>query len=139
MSNKPNLSTFYSQTLPTPENISRLYESSKDPNTFNDKNSFITFSNDIFGMLAHFNLTSFYNTDRDKWEKRIDPEDFRDFRATLTFFKVLRYDKESNEFLFNPSVIPLVKRYRTIFDEYEKKNNITSFYKQFEGKEPGDN
>ena len=90
-------------------------------------------------MLAHFNLTSFYNSDRDKWEKRIDEDDFRDFRATLTYFKVLRYDKESNEYLFNPAVIPLVKKYRSIFDEYEKQNNIISFYKQFEGKEPGDN
>ena len=139
MSNKPDLSTFYSQTLPKSKNISRLYENSKDPNTFNNKNSFIAFSNDIFGMLAHFNLTSFYNSDRDKWEKRIDEDDFRDFRATLTYFKVLRYDKESNEYLFNPAVIPLVKKYRSIFDEYEKQNNIISFYKQFEGKEPGDN
>ena len=129
----PDLKEFYFHTIPNHENIERLYESSKDPATFNDKSKFMTFSNGCFGMLAHFNLLStFSHKDRDLWEKRIDAEDFRDFRATLTYFKVLSYDRDSNEYLFNPKVTPLIERYRKIFDAFEQQNGLTSFYKQFE-------
>jgi len=129
MAGQFSLKEFYAATMPNHGNITRLYQTSREDATFQNKGRFTTFSNELFGMLAHMNLTSFTRNDRSEWRSTMLDDDLDHLCKMLARSSIIKPNRD--DFVFNPSVTPLVQRYRKLFDEYERQNGLTAFYKWF--------
>lgn len=115
-----------------------------------DQKTFMDYANTAFGMMAHWNLVS---TEAliafvDQYAKLGVPfDDYERFCVALYNLNIiagthpfyLSAFSEGSEYYrnptlcksvkLNPSAVPVIQRYRTMFDQYEAQNGFTPLYK----------
>ena len=107
-----DLKAFYDLTLPTIENIRRLFNGTSFVSF--TKQELLDFSNQTFGMLAHLRI--------DSTEKLWEAKNVEGYHSLKMICKNLRILNENG--ILNSSAIPMIQRYMKIFDAYEKQNGL---------------
>ena len=135
----PDFKKFYEETMPTMKNIEELFQITKYDSNMNDKHIFRDASNKAFGMLAHLN----FNADETKEiAVYFTPFFYNSLVYSLNRLHIAKsliqreidFTDEIQNSAFNPTAIPMIQRYRKMFDAYEKEHGLTPFYLQKKSK-----
>ena len=146
-----DLKTFYAAVKPTAQAIEELnFNSQKFRAGLIDQKTFMDYANTAFGMMAHWNLvsTEALITFVDQSAKlRVSFDDYARFCVARHNFNIIvgthpfylsAFSNDSEHYRnptlcksvkLNPSAVPVIQRYRTMFDQYETQNGFTPLYK----------
>ena len=131
MADTPDFKKFYEETIPNEKNLQDLYSITKKNEFLHNKQLFLSTSNLAFAMLAHFNIKPTDEYEYDTIGRYLTEEEDSIFSYSLARLKIKAPTKITDiKAPFNPTAIPMIQRYRKMFDAYEKEHGLTPFYLQ---------
>ena len=129
----PDFKKFYEETIPNEKNVHDLFINVMLNEKSNDKNLFLANSNKAFAMLAHLNYMEKEEVCDFKPYPILNLDEGNMLTSLLSDLKIIKL-KKGHCFQMNPTAIPMIQRYRKMFDVYEKEHGLTPFYLQKKSK-----